>query len=47
MRMRKTAALTKLDEPVEGFHPYVWEAGTTSTVIPDLNFFAVDGAAGA
>jgi hypothetical protein len=40
--MRKMAGLTKLDKPVEGFEAYVWESGTTSTVIPDLNFFAVD-----
>ena len=42
VRMRKTAALTKLDKPVEGLQAYLWESGTTSTVIPDLNFFAVE-----
>ena len=42
LRMRKTAALTKLDKPVEGFQAYLWASGTTSTVIPDLNFFAVE-----
>lgn len=41
-RLRKTAGLTKLDKPLEGFDAYLWETGTTSTVIPDLNFFAVD-----
>ena len=41
-RMRKIAGLTKLDKPVEGFEAYLWESGTTSVVIPDLNFFAVD-----
>ena len=42
MRVRKTAALIKLDKPVEGFQAYLWESGPASTVIPDLNFFAVE-----
>jgi hypothetical protein len=41
-RMRKMAGLTKLDQPIEGFQAYLWESGTTSTVIPDLNFFPVE-----
>jgi hypothetical protein len=36
------AGLTKLDKPIEGFQAYLSESGVTSTVIPDLNFFAVD-----
>jgi hypothetical protein len=41
-RMRKMPGLTKLDKPVEGFQAYLWESGTTQTVIPELNFFAVE-----
>jgi hypothetical protein len=41
-RMRKIAGLTTLDRPVEGFQAYLWESGTTQTVIPELNFFAVE-----
>jgi hypothetical protein len=41
-RMRKIAGLNKLEKPVEGFNAYLWESGTTQTVIPDLNFFALD-----
>jgi hypothetical protein len=41
-RMRNMAGLTKLDKPIEGFQAYLSESGVTSTVIPDLNFFAVD-----
>jgi hypothetical protein len=39
--------LTKLPEPVEGFEAYQWESGTTSVVLPGLNFFAVRLDAGA
>jgi hypothetical protein len=42
VRMRKTSAMTKLDKPVEGLEAYLFESGTTSTVIPDLNFFHVE-----
>jgi hypothetical protein len=40
-RMRRLPGLTKIDKPIEGFEAYRWEAGTVSTVIPALNFFAV------
>ena len=41
-RMRSHPGMKKLDKPFEGFEGYVWESGTTSTVIPALNFFAVE-----
>jgi hypothetical protein len=42
-RMRKSLpGLTKLDTAVEGFEAYVWQSGVVSTVIPALNFFAVE-----
>ena len=41
-RMRLIAGMKKLDKPIEGFEAYLWESGTTQTVIPALNFFAVE-----
>jgi hypothetical protein len=40
-RMRKMPALTRIDKPIEGFEAYRFESGIVSTVIPALNFFAV------
>jgi hypothetical protein len=42
-RMRKSLpGLTKLETAVEGFEAYLWQSGVVSTVIPALNFFAVE-----
>lgn len=41
-RMRTRPGLTKLDKPFEGYEAYSDDSGTTSTVIPALNFFRVE-----
>jgi len=42
-RMRKSLpGLLKLETPIEGFEAYRWQSGVLSTVIPALNFFAVE-----
>ena len=41
-RMRRTPRLIKLESPIEGFEAYLSQSGTTSTVVPALNFFAIE-----